>query len=137
MDSRLAGKIKSFPGEIAKIQSSLQEILDSISEWTADGDYMQLRLLLPRLSFLISMTDILKGEMKSAAELIDDEKDAATGMVIGQQLLVLENLEGQLQSMTDCIKVSVKALETSDRELLASDIIKRSRELEETMRELK
>ncbi len=159
MDIKLAGRIKRFPGEIMKLQDSLQEILGKISEWTVEGDYSQLKMLLPRFSYMLSMMDILESDMESAAEKLRGNMDFSTGtinsresdlsagqipeadeaaiMTLDQQLAALFVVRRQVESLSESIKVSVKSIETSDRERLASDIIQRSNELKEAMRELK
>ncbi len=174
MDAKLAGKIKSFPGEIMKIQESLQDILDNITEWTDAEDYSQLKMLMPRLSYMLAMIDILEDDMKSVADRLGSDvnlavgemereipavetgiKDSQSGEVaaetrikdpqsevlarenLTQQLSALTVIKSQIENLSESIKLSVKSIETSDRERLASDIIQRSNELKKAMRELK
>ena len=137
MDSQLAEKIRRYPEEIKSIQTSLQDILDKISVWTKKGDYTQLALLMPRLKYMLSMTDILRADMESASVLLKSDDNNTSSLVIKQQLLALKNIEGQIKSLSGSVGACVKAIEISERELLAADIINRIGELEEAIRELK
>ena len=137
MDSQLAEKIKRYPEEIKSIQTSLQDILDKISVWTKKGDYTQLALLMPRLKYMLSRTDILRADMESASVLLKSDDNNTSSLVIKQQLLALKNIEGQIKSLSGSVGACVKAIEISERELLAADIISRIGELEEAIRELK
>ena len=136
MEKQLAARIRQFPGDIMEIQGSLTDILQKISGWTKDGDDMQLRLLMPRLQYLSTRVDSLKGDMNNALEETD-ESDAMTKQVVEQQLLSLRSLDGQLSGITDTISTSLKALAESDKQVLMADIIKRCRDLENAAKELK
>ena len=136
MEKQLAARIRQFPGDIMEIQGSLTDILQKISGWTKDGDDMQLRLLMPRLQYLSTRVDSLKGDMNSALNQTD-ESDAMTKQVVEQQILSLNSLDGQLSGITDTISTSLKALAESDKQVLMADIIKRCRDLENAANEIK
>ena len=104
MDNRLSVRIQQYPDEIAKMQDSLQDILNKISLSTEAGDDMQLRLLVPRLSYLRAMIEALKGDMNDTLEGIA-ETDSVTKQVVMQQILLLDTLHGQLSGIADTISV--------------------------------
>ncbi len=133
---KTADKVRKFPDDILKIQKSLQDILTGIREWAEDEDYMQLRLLMPRFQYLLSMIEILKEEMTSALLEVKGNKDVLTEQGINSQMLALESIEGQIKSLDDSIKVSLKAIDASEKERLAADILTRCRELENASGEL-
>lgn len=135
MDKRLAGKIQQYPDEIAKIQDSLQDILNKISGCTKSGDDMQLRLLVPRLRYLKSMIEALKADMNDTLLGID-ESDSVTKQVIMQQILLLDGLHGQLSGIADSISVSLKALDESGKQVLMAEILKRCSDLQAAAKEL-
>ena len=135
MDNRLAVKIQQYPDEIAKIQDSLQDILNKISGCTKTGDDMQLRLLAPRLRYLKSMIEALKGDMNDTLSGIDG-KDNVTSQVIMQQILLLDTLHGQLTGIADTISVSLKALDESGKQVLMAEIMKRCSDLQAAAKEL-
>ena len=136
MDKRTAGRIKQFPEEILKIQDSMQDIMKTISECTKAGDDMQLRLLVPRLRYLKSMSDVLKTDMNSVLEQID-ESESVTKQIVMQQILTLDNLNAQLSGITDTIGTALKTLDESGKQVLMAEIIKRCRDLEAAAKELK
>ena len=136
MDNRLAEKIRQYPDEIAKIQNSLQDILNKISVSTEAGDDMQLRLLVPRFRYLKSLMEVLKSDMNDALSKLDDA-ESVTRQVVMQQIMLLDSVYGQLTGVADTINVSLKALDESDKQMLMAEIIKRCRDLETAAKELK
>jgi len=136
MDKRIAEKISRFPGDIAKIQDSLQDILVRISQCTKDGDDMQLRLLMPRFRYLKSIIDVLKGDMNDTLGKID-ESDSVSKQIVMQQIAMIDSVYGQLDGVSDAISVSLKALDESDKQVLMAEIIERCRDLETAAKELK
>ena len=135
MDNRLAEKIKQYPDEIAKMQDSLQDILNKISGSTEAGDDMQLRLLTPRLRYLRSMIEALKGDMNDTLSKID-ESDSVTKQIVMQQILLLDSLYGQLSGIADAISVSLKTLDESGKQVLMAEIMKRCSDLKAAAKEL-
>ena len=135
MDNRLAVKIQQYPDEIAKIQDSLQDILNKISGSTEAGDDMQLRLLTPRLRYLRSMIEALKGDMNDTLSKID-ESDSVTKQIVMQQILLLDSLYGQLSGIADAISVSLKTLDESGKQVLMAEIMKRCSDLKAAAKEL-
>lgn len=135
MDNRLSVRIQQYPDEIAKMQDSLQDILNKISLSTEAGDDMQLRLLVPRLSYLRAMIEALKGDMNDTLEGIA-ETDSVTRQVVMQQILLLDNLYGQLSGIADTISVSLKALDESSKQTLMAEIMKRCSDLKAAAKEL-
>ena len=135
MDNRLSVRIQQYPDEIAKMQDSLQDILNKISLSTEAGDDMQLRLLVPRLSYLRAMIEALKGDMNDTLEGIA-ETDSVTKQVVMQQILLLNNLYGQLSGIADTISVSLKALDKSSKQTLMAEIMKRCSDLKAAAKEL-
>ena len=135
MDNRLAEKIKQYPDEIAKMQDSLQDILNKISGSTEAGDDMQLRLLTPRLRYLRSMIEALKGDMNDTLSKID-ESDSVTKQIVMQQILMLDSLYGQLSGIADAISVSLKTLDESGKQVLMAEIMKRCSDLKAAAKEL-
>ena len=135
MDNRLAEKIRQYPDEIAKMQDSLQDILNKISGSTKAGDDMQLRLLTPRLRYLRSMIEALKGDMNETLSKID-ESDSVTRQIVMQQILLLDSLYGQLSGITDAISVSLKSLDESGKQVLMAEIMKRCSDLQAAAKEL-
>ena len=135
MDNRLAEKIRQYPDEIAKMQDSLQDILNKISGSTEAGDDMQLRLLTPRLRYLRSMIEALKGDMNDTLSEID-ESDSVTKQIVMQQILMLDSLYGQLSGIADAISVSLKTLDESGKQVLMAEIMKRCSDLKAAAKEL-
>ena len=135
MDNRLAEKIRQYPDEIAKMQDSLQDILNKISGSTEAGDDMQLRLLTPRLRYLRSMIEALKGDMNDTLSKID-ESDSVTKQIVMQQILLLDSLYGQLSGIADAISVSLKTLDESGKQVLMAEIMKRCSDLKAAAKEL-
>ena len=135
MDNRLADKIRKYPDEIAKMQDSLQDILNKISGSTEVGDDMQLRLLTPRLRYLRSMIEALKGDMNDTLSKID-ESDSVTKQIVMQQILLLDSLYGQLSGIADAISVSLKTLDESGKQVLMAEIMKRCSDLKAAAKEL-
>ena len=135
MDNRLAEKIRQYPDEIAKMQDSLQDILNKISGSTEAGDDMQLRLLTPRLRYLRSMIEALKGDMNDTLCKID-ESDSVTKQIVMQQILMLDSLYGQLSGIADAISVSLKTLDESGKQVLMAEIMKRCSDLKAAAKEL-
>ena len=135
MDNRLAEKIRQYPDEIAKMQDSLQDILNKISGSTEAGDDMQLRLLTPRLRYLRSMIEALKGDMNDTLSKID-ESDSVTKQIVMQQILMLDSLYGQLSGIADAISVSLKTLDESGKQVLMAEIMKRCSDLKAAAKEL-
>lgn len=135
MDNRLAEKIRQYPDEIAKMQDSLQDILNKISGSTEAGDDMQLRLLTPRLRYLQSMIEALKGDMNDTLSKID-ESDSVTKQIVMQQILLLDSLYGQLSGIADAISVSLKTLDESGKQVLMAEIMKRCSDLKAAAKEL-
>ena len=135
MDNRLAEKIRQYPDEIAKMQDSLQDILNKISGSTEAGDDMQLRLLTPRLRYLRSMIEALKGDMNDTLSKID-ESDSVTKQIVMQQILLLDSLYGQLSRIADAISVSLKTLDESGKQVLMAEIMKRCSDLKAAAKEL-
>ena len=114
----------------------MQDIMKTISECTKAGDDMQLRLLVPRLRYLKSMSDVLKTDMNSVLEQID-ESESVTKQIVMQQILTLDNLNAQLSGITDTIGTALKTLDESGKQVLMAEIIKRCRDLEAAAKELK
>ena len=135
MDRQLAARIRQFPSDIMEIQGSLTDILQKISGWSKNGDDMQLRLLMPRLQFLIARIDALKGDMNEVIQQLG-ETDNMSKQVVEQQMLSIESMTSQLSGITDTISTSLKVLAESDKQLLMADIMKRCRELENAAKEL-
>lgn len=135
MDNRLAEKIRQYPDEIAKMQNSLQDILNKISDSTEAGDDMQLRLLTPRLRYLRSMIEAIKGYMNDTLSKID-ESDSVTKQIVMQQILLLDSLYGQLSGIADAISVSLKTLDESGKQVLMAEIMKRCSDLKAAAKEL-
>ena len=135
MDNRLAEKIRQYPDEIAKMQDSLQDILNKISGSTEAGDDMQLRLLTPRLRYLRSMIEALKGDMNDTLSKTD-ESDSVTKQIVMQQILLLDSLYGQLSGIADAISVSLKTLDESGKQVLMAEIMKRCSDLKAAAKEL-
>ncbi|WP_029324658.1 hypothetical protein [Butyrivibrio sp. AE3004] len=138
MNTLLGKKIADIPYEIQTLQKSVQDILTGISKWTKDEDYVQLRLLIPRLIQLLSRIDKLEEEVDGYMEAVKTDSDAnLTVVTLEQQKLLIVQEKQIIQKLLDDVSLSTKVIESSEKEVLAGEILERCRELEISMRKMK
>lgn len=137
MDRTLENRLIRIPEKIRQIQDDTTKVLDGISRWTKEEDYVQLRLLLPRLKNLISRIDALSDEIDSC--LGETEGDKAAEMTVNallQQKASLLNERSVIGKIQDDVSLSSNLIEDSERIRLSGEILERCRTFQHTVKEM-
>ncbi len=137
MDKKLENRIVRIPDEISRIQSETQDVLDGISRWTKAEDYMQLKLLSPRLLNLISKIDNQINEIESCnAELEGDKNAEVSSAVLLQQKALLQKEKMIIEKILSDVSLSSKLIENSEKARVAGEILERCRALSLSVKEM-
>ncbi len=137
MDKRLEMRIVRIPDEIGRIQDETRKILEGISGWTKKEDYMQLKLLAPRLANLLAGIDTAIGETESCmVELEGDSNAAVTKNSLMQQKALLMKERGIIEDIRSDVALSSRLIEDSEKARLAGEILKRCEALRLSIKEM-
>ncbi len=137
MDKQTEQRIKRVPEQIHDMMESVQEILEGITKWTKAEEYIQLRLIVPRILKLLSGMEDVGADIDDLVAHLDPEKEILSINTLNQQKASLEQEKVILKNLCDQIQLSSKMIERSERDRLAQDILVRCRTLENSLKEIK
>lgn len=138
MNKALENRIIQIPDNIVAIQNETRRILDGILRWTGEKDFMQLKLLLPRLMNLISKIDAQSKEIDECISTLEGEKNAdLTRNSLLQQKALLSNERSIIEKIRDDVSLSSKLIEKSEQMRLTGEILERCKALELSVKELR
>ncbi len=137
MDNRTEQRIKCVPERIHEMVESVQNILEGITKWTKAEDYIQLRLIVPRIIKLLSGMEDMGADIDDMVARLDPDKELMSINTLLQQKAALEQEKIVLKNLCDQIQLSSKMIERSERDRLAQDILVRCRTLENSLKEIK
>ncbi len=137
MDKQTEYRIKQVPEQIGDIMESVSKILEGITRWTKAEDYVQLRLILPRILKLLSDMEDLGTEIDNLISRLDADKEAVSISTLIQQKASLNQEKAVLKNLSEQIRLSSMVIEKSERDLLAQDILVRCQTLEHSLKEMR
>ncbi|MBR1671176.1 MAG: hypothetical protein IJ695_10820 [Butyrivibrio sp.] len=138
MNKALENRIIQIPDNIVAIRNETRRILDGILRWTGEKDFMQLRLLLPRLMNLISKIDAQSKEIDECISTLEGEKNAdLTRDLLLQQKALLSNERSIIEKIRDDVSLSSRLIEKSEQMRLTGEILERCKALELSVKELR
>jgi hypothetical protein len=137
MDNRTEQRIKCVPERIHEMVESVQNILEGITKWTKAEDYIQLRLIVPRIIKLLSGMEDMGADIDDMVARLDPDKELMSINTLLQQKAALEQEKIVLKNLCDQIQLSSKMIERCERDRLAQDILVRCQTLEQSLKEIK
>lgn len=137
MDKRIAGRIVKLQEETAGLHDEAGKVIDGISGWTREEDYVQLRLLIPRLKNLVLKLCTNIQEAEACIKVIEGDKNAEAAVALLLQLkaqlvkekMILEKLQGD-------ISLSTRIIESSEKARLSGEILERCKAFALSVEEL-
>lgn len=121
-------KIAGYPDEIRKLQVEAERIYAQIEKCTQSKDTAQISLLRPRMAYLLSMMEDKKAEITKEKESISSEEPLLT-ISLEQEIAELEIQIRQIRTIREAVSTAVKAVNTSERQVMLAQITERCRRL--------
>ena len=121
-------KIAGYPDEIRKLQVEAERIYAQIEKCTQSKDTAQISLLRPRMAYLLSMMEDKKAEITKEKESISSEEPLLT-ISLEQEIAELEIQSRQIRTIREAVSTAVKAVNTSERQVMLAQITERCRRL--------
>lgn len=121
-------KIAGYPDEIRKLQVEAERIYAQIEKCTQSKDTAQISLLRPRMAYLLSMMEDKKAEITKEKESISSEEPLLT-ISLEQEIAELEIQIRQMRTIREAVSTAVKAVNTSERQVMLAQITERCRRL--------